>query len=460
MYKCCANVSIIILKSLENKNKNTNNLLFIVLQAGRLALFCALIAPFLNSCKKAEPLRLETQISWLSPALNDTFFTNELLSIQGVIQNQTYFQELQMTLENKNNKTVVDVKQYKGNYKSLAIDEGVYLDSNLMEGMYRIACTVVANEVKNKFYRSFYLSKNENNNAIVAITSDSYETSSVQLLDYNLNIIGTPAQIPYEYDRGAVWNESLYFSTKGNGGFIRMNRNQETSVVYPNSNNVKDFVHAIGFDENTVYCATTLPTKQIIGFNGDDVEKIRIGLVQDKSSSISVINSFVFSIEKPTNDNAYFINTYNNRTGGFISGQRIADAINQPIGFHFGNPNQFYFIHNYNESCRIDRLAKNLNDISSIKTIPEQFTEQTPIVVDNKEALILFKNKLVAFSSNHEVRTLRLNFGMEAIGMHLDGSKQFLLIFNETKIKVYSYPELSFMFEQKKLAQIKDVFFL
>lgn len=412
------------------------------------------------SCKKESVNELGTKVGWNSPAINDTFLLGSTVSINGLVHNLSSFQHIEFNLIKNTEKQVVEIGKVDGNNTSLPFNYEIEIDSSFNSAKNSIEIKVEANGRTNTFKRSFYVvagSKKEGN--ILIVTKSTFGNTKFSLLNGNLSETVKESSLSYEFDKGKSWNGSYYFSTKGKGGFIELNSSLSEKILLVNNNNQSDFIQAIGRGTSNIYCSTSLSNNQIIGFNTQGNETVRIGLQLDRCEDIVEIDDCVFSIEKANTDNKYVIHNYNKRVGGYISNQQVNQLLNSPKGFHFGNANQFYFIANKDGKGVISRLAKTENNISEIKEFGSSYSAADPQQINSNEVLILFKDRIYVFNKYHETRGYA-NPLANAIGIRYNKATNQLIVFNSTTVKLYNFPSFELIAKRLNEGNIKDVQFL
>lgn len=412
------------------------------------------------SCKKENVNELKTKVSWNSPAINDTFLLGSTVSISGLVHNLSSFQNVEFNLIKNTEKQVVEIGKVAGNNTSLPFNYEIEIDSSFNSAKNSIEIKVEASGKTNTFKRSFYVfasSKTEGN--ILIVTKSTFGKTKFSLLNSNLSETVKESSLGYEFDKGKSWKGAYYFSTKGNGGFVELNSSLSEKILLANSSNQSDFIQAIGKGSASVYCSTSLPSNQIISFNGQGSETVRIGLQLDRCDDIVEIDDFVFSIEKASTDNKYVIHNYNKRVGGYISNQQVNQQLRSPKGFHFGNANQFYFVANKDGKGVISRLAKNENNISEIKEFTAGYSGTDPQKINSNEAMILFEDRIYIFNKNHETRGY-INPLAGATGIRYNQSTNQLIVFNSSTVKLFNFPSFELIAERSNVGNIKDVQFL
>ncbi len=425
----------------------------------QLILIIFLILCF-GSCKKESKEADIPMITWISPSINDTFMVGDEFIINTIASSNESIVSITPSLKNTTTGKSQSFETLKPNERFARVDQLVQIDSSFHGGEYIIEIEVQTSINTNHYKRRIYINSiTKMQSSIMAVSSSTYGRFTVTKYDNSIQISESNKVFNYEYDHGLGWNNALYFATRGNGGFIKIDNKLNAEVLTVNDYNVVDFVQYIGVGKNTIYISTTEPTSEIFGYNSSNSRSFTAGLQLDRSVSITEIGTFLFSIEKANNDNEYSILSYNTRTGGYISTQIATNLQSIPYTFSFNDENQFYFAHKIGNKVQIERYAKNQNDISIITKLNGELQVQKPVEIDDNSVILIFKNKLVEFTKNHIASTLNYSFS-NLKGVRYQKSSSTLVLFSDSEIKLVAYPSMIEIASKTNLSGIRDVQFI
>lgn len=399
---------------------------------------------FFNGCRKKETHPFPTTFKLDTPLNEEGYDSKDTIPLKGHFFSAEGITHYLIEVKNDANQTIETLVSKNVSSNLVPFDHQLVLSNQLYESdrNYRIRFVPQPNPYVDAFTKSFSTKSSGSFIQPVLYLIYGFSTQTrVRVTDLNFKNSEREYVLNDAYGGGITFDQQLYIYGRTVDPLIKITPTGHGSTFLsrtPNSNT--NYFSSITANEKALVIGTGEPSYFLQRYN-TGLANVASGKINQTSLQLLEVGDFIFSIEKSANDPTYEWVVYFSKTGAVQSTQDARRSNATGGLFSFNLAEKVYAFHFNNGKTQIDRLAKNLNNVSTIKTLDGNCLNQNAVNLNDAKRIIPTTDQLYLFDQFEQVTKIDLDV-RSILKVRYDKKNDLLGVLTTRNLQLFNYSTL------------------